>query len=99
MNAKYRKFKDVSLMSPEEVKLFKETQFDFNEMVFGGFVICDPVIYSEVPANCKLETIPISFRNGNYRADAIVDGYMDENEEVYVSESEMDACILIKWPL
>lgn len=46
--------------------------------------------------NCKLETIPISFRNGDYRADAIVDGFMGDNEEVYVSETEMDAGICIE---
>ena len=99
MNLKYRKFRDINSMTADELKTVKEIQFDFDEKLLGGFMICDRTIYSEVPPNCKPETIPISFRNGDYRADAIVDGFMDEKEDVYVSESEMDAGICIEWPL
>lgn len=97
--ATYRKFKDVNKMTPDEVMEFKKNEFDFNENLFGGFVICDSKIYTEIPENCKPETIPISFREGNYRNDGIADGFMDENEEVYVSESEMEASVCIDWYL
>lgn len=96
---RYRKFKNVDEMTRDEIKTVKETEFDFDERSFGGYVICDPAWYTEIPQNCKLETIPISFRNGNYRADAICDGFVAENGDIYVSEHEMDIGICIEWEL
>lgn len=43
----YRKFKDVRVLTEEELKFVKESQFDFDLSVFGGFVICDSILYSE----------------------------------------------------
>lgn len=99
MNTKYRKFKHSDTFAPEELEKFKETQFDFDPSLFGAFVLCDSVLYDVLPEKCKPDAIPISFKNGNYRADGVADGFMDESECVYVSESEMDACICIEWPL
>lgn len=97
MNDRYRKFKHSYSLTHFEKRIFRETEFDFDERLFGSFVICDPSWYTEIPLNCKVDTFPISFRNGDYRADAVCDGFVDENGEVYISENEMSAGICIEW--
>jgi hypothetical protein len=99
MSEKYRKFKLSDNMTQEEIDIFKETQFYFDPCLFGAYVLCDSKTYSELPQNCKPATIPISFKNGEYRADGVADCFINKNDEAYVSESEMEACICIEWPL
>jgi hypothetical protein len=98
MSDKYRKLKYTGDMTPEERNTFKETEFDFDESLFGAFVVCDPNYYTELPENCKADTIPASFRNGDYRADSVCDSFMDELGYAWVLESELEAGICIEWP-
>lgn len=99
MSEKYRKFKLVQEMTQTEIKTAKETEFNFDENILGAFVPLDQVFYSELPANCKPDTFPVSFKNGKCRADAVCDGFIDENGEVYISEHEMSIGICIEWEL
>lgn len=95
----YRKCKLASELTPEELKFAKENQFDFDENALGAFIICDPIRYTEVPKNCKPDTFPVSFRNDDYRADAVCDGFINEKREAYISEHEMDIGICMEWPI
>lgn len=96
----YRRFKLVQEMTPDELKTAKENEFDFDERVLGAFIPVDQIKYTEVPENCEPDVFPVSFRNGNCRADAVCDGFIDGNKgEVYISEHEMDIGICMEWDL
>ena len=86
-------------MTHEELKVFKETEFDCDEKMLGSWVICDPNWYTELPPNCKEDTVPTSIKNNDYRTDGVCDCFVSEEGEFFISESEMEAGICIEWPI
>ena len=99
MTEKYRKFKLSDDLTPKERAMMKDIEFDFDPSSFGAYVICDPNWYNELPDNCTTDTLPVSFRYGNYRADGVCDCFVSPEGEFFVSESEMESGICIEWPL